>query len=85
MSEIKITIDRVSTSKGEGAAVVVTTKRGWIRSPAADRMAAWHLRDLVRALDAQGVPGTAKVTASKSDSGHTTGLTVEWSEPVEES
>lgn len=83
MSEIKITVDRVSLSKNDAEPEITVTKRGWIRSPIADRMVAWHLRDLVRALDAQEVPDTAKVVAHMGNTGHTTNLTVEWAEVLE--
>jgi hypothetical protein len=83
VSEIKITVSRVSVSKNDSEPVVTSTKSGWIRSPIADRMTAWHLRDLVRALDAQDVPATAKVVAYRNDVGHTTHLTVEWSEALD--
>lgn len=58
----------------------VTTLTGWARSPVADRMTVWHLRELVRRLDSIGAPDAARVEAAKSDVGHLTTLTVVWDE-----
>ena len=84
MSEVKITVSRVSVLKNDAEPEIETTKHGWVRSRIADRMTAWHLRELVRALDAQAVPDGARVTAHKSDVGHATHLTVEWSETLDD-
>jgi hypothetical protein len=53
-----------------------TTRRLFVRSRSSDRMAVWHLRDFVRALDEEGVDGDVHVTAQKSTTGHLTTLTV---------
>lgn len=55
----------------------------YVRTRPADRLTAWHVREFVRALDEHGIPDSAPVTASTSDTLHTNGLSVRHSQQTE--
>jgi hypothetical protein len=83
VSDLRITTEHVRTFKDGAEPELVSKQYGWVRSPIADRMTAWHLRNLVRTLDAQAAPDNAKVIANKGETGHTTHLIVEWVETLD--
>lgn len=56
----------------------VTKEDVRVWSITADRMSAYHLFDLAKALEAEGCPQSAKVEARNSDVGHLTSLEVSW-------
>ena len=80
MAEIvrtRSTIRMTSTIKGVED-TVETIEHVTVRSIRSDRMTASGLFDFVEALKAAEPPHWPAVEASRSDTGHLTGLTVKW-------